>query len=342
VPLPLLAVDERGLYCATGDFYIDPWRPVNRAVITHAHSDHARWGNSLYAAHRTSIPLLQHRLGSDTNVEGYDYGQGFVANGVRVTFYPAGHVLGSAQIRVEYRGEIWVVSGDYKVEADSTCQPFETVTCHTFITETTFGLPIYRWEPQADIFEDINRWWQANANNHRASVLYGYSLGKAQRLLSGLDPTIGPIYVHGAVFPITEIYRTVGVALPECHRVDPHDRTADYSRAMIVAPPSAQGSTWVGRFGEFSEAFASGWMDIRGVRRRRALDRGFALSDHVDWESLMQNIKDTGAERVLTTHGYAASVSRFLQETGIESSPLVTPFSGEPTDGSGEEGPESE
>ncbi len=287
----LLTLTDRGLYCEAGDFHIDPWLPVDRAVITHAHGDHARWGSRHYLAAREGERVMRTRLGASASIDVVDFGAPVSLNGVRVSLHPAGHILGSAQVRVEHRGEVWVVSGDYKTEPDPTCTPFEVVRCHTFVTESTFGLPIYRWRPQAEVFAEMRDWWRANAEAGRASVVYAYALGKAQRVMAGLlDAGIGPIYTHGAVERLTRDYRESGIALPPTQYASGFPRGHPFAGSLVVAPPSAAGSTWLRRFGAVSTAFASGWMQIRGARRRRALDRGFVLSDHVDWPALLAAI----------------------------------------------------
>lgn len=326
----LLQLTDRGLWCEPADAYIDPWAPVDRAVITHAHADHLRWGHQRYLVSAPGLGVSRQRLGSYADrVESVAYGETTTINGVRFSLHPAGHILGSAQVRVEYRGEVWVVSGDYKTDADSTCAPWEPVRCHTFITECTFGLPIYRWPSQDTVFAQINAWWRDNANAGRASLLYGYALGKAQRLLSGLDPSIGPILTHGAVETMTALYRDAGVAMPPTVYATVDKRDPAWSRAIVVAPPSADGSPWVRRFGKSSAAFASGWMLVRGARRRRGVDRGFTLSDHVDWPQLQQAIAATGAETVWATHGFTGPVVRWLRERGYEAHALDTRFEGE-------------
>lgn len=327
-----------GLYCPQGDFYIDPWRPVPRAVITHAHGDHARVGNGHYLASEKSAGILRSRLG-DIALQTLAYGERIDHHGVRVSLHPAGHVLGSAQVRIEAEGQVWVASGDYFVsgadvdvrEHNATCEPFEPVRCHCFITESTFGLPIYRWQPQREVFGEINRWWQRNAEAGRASLLMGYSFGKAQRILAGVDVSIGPIVTHGAVDPLNEAYRAAGVVLPATHRVTDLDKAA-LSRALVVAPPSVQGSPWTRRFGDASDAFASGWMQLRGARRRRAVDRGFVLSDHADWPGLQRAIRATGAERVIVTHGYENIMVRWLQEQGLRAEAFETQYDDERAD----------
>ena len=325
----LIIARPEGLYCPPGDFYIDPWRPVDRAVITHGHGDHAHRGNGHYLATRVGAGILKRRLGDDINLDVLEYGETIDHHGVRLSLHPAGHVLGSAQVRLEYRGEVWVASGDYKLENDGTCAPFEHVRCHTFVTESTFGLPIYRWQPQSEIFDDINRWWQQNADAGRASLLYCYSFGKAQRILAGLDPSIGPILAHGAVLPLTDVYRAAGVRLPEIHYAGTFADKAALRRAIVLAPPSSAGTTWLRRFGEISDAFASGWMQLRGTRRRRGVDRGFALSDHADWPGLQKAITETGAERVFVTHGSTSVMVRWLREQGLDAQEFATEYGDE-------------
>ena len=330
--MTLLRLTERGLYCEAGDFHVDPWGPVDRAVVTHAHGDHVAWGCRAYLTSAEGVGVLRSRLPPEARVGGVAWGDAVVIRGVRVSLHPAGHILGSAQVRLELGGEVWVVSGDYKTDPDPTTTAFEPVRCHTFVTESTFGLPIYRWPPQREVFAEINDWWRANQSAGKASLLYGYALGKAQRLLAGLDPAIGPILTHGAVERMTAVYRAAGVALPSTTHAAAVDRRADWTRAIVVAPPSADGSVWTRRFGPQSTAFASGWMLVRGARRRRSLDRGFALSDHVDWPALMAAVDATGAERVWVTHGYTAPVVRWLRERGRDAQAVQTRFEGETDD----------
>ena len=330
----MLRVTDAGLYCYAGDFFVDPWRPVARAVITHAHSDHLTSGCGHYLLAERGLGPARERLGQwRDRVESIPFGETATINGVRVSLHPAGHILGSAQVRLEYRGEVWVVSGDYKTDPDPTCDAWEPVRCHTFITESTFGLPIYRWPAPSAVFEEVNRWWQRNAADGKASLLLGYGLGKAQRLIAGLDPAIGPILLHGAVERMTTLYRDAGVALPPTTPVS--ETRAPFAGAMIIAPPSADGSTWSKRFGAQSTAFASGWMAVRGSRRRQSVDRGFTLSDHVDWPQLLGAIEATGAQRVLVTHGFTGPVVRWLRERGLEADALATRYEGE-RDDSGE------
>ncbi|QEG23033.1 ligase-associated DNA damage response exonuclease [Mariniblastus fucicola] len=326
----LLTVTPKGLYCQTGNFYVDPWRPVDRALITHAHADHARWGSKKYLAAASSRHALRIRMGDKADLEFQPFGKPVTIGGVRVTFYPAGHILGSAQIKIEKDGYSTVVSGDYKRTNDPTCQPFEPVRCNTFVTESTFGLPIYRWPDPQNVFDQINEWWRNNQQSGTASMLLAYSLGKAQRLLAGVDASIGPIYTHGAVHKLNAGYEASGIALPATTYVgDVDPKETDWSRALIVAPPAAAGTRWAQRFGKLSVGMASGWMQIRGTRRRRSMDRGFILSDHVDWSSLLQTIRETEAENVWVTHGYSSIVARHLETMGLNASVIETEFEGE-------------
>lgn len=324
----LVRLTDRGLHCAAGDFYIDPWRPVDRAVITHAHADHARRGHGRYLATRVSEGVLRQRLG-DIAFQGAEYGERITIGDARVSLHPAGHVLGSAQVRIEHRGEVWVVSGDYKLAPDPTCEPFEPVRCHGFVTESTFGLPVYRWDPPGLVLDEIRAWWRGNAEAGRPSVVFAYAFGKAQRILSGLDAGIGPIVCHGAVESLNRAYRDAGVNLPPTFGVADEPYRQAPGRALVIAPPSAAGSPWLRRFPEASDAFASGWMRLRGARRRQSVDRGFVLSDHADWPSLQTAIRETGATRVRVTHGYVPVMVRWLQDQGLDAAGLDTAFGGE-------------
>ena len=332
----LIVHRPEGLYCPPGDFHIDPWRPVARAVITHAHADHARSGHGAYLASAPSAGVLRARLGAIA-LQPLAYGETVSVNGVTVSLHPAGHVLGSAQVRVEHRGQVWVASGDYFVsgadDSNLTCPPFEPVRCHCFITESTFGLPVYRWRPQAEVYAEVNAWWRANAELGRPSLLMGYSFGKAQRLLAGVDASIGPIVVHGAVAPLNDAYRAEGVALPPTRMLDAIDKPS-LARALVVAPPAVHGSAWTRRLGEHGDAFASGWMQLRGARRRQGVDRGFVLSDHADWPGLQRAIAATGASRVIVTHGYEAVMVRWLQQQGLQAGSFLTEY-GADDDGAG-------
>lgn len=338
VAMALLSFTKKGIYCATAQVYIDPWKPVKKALITHAHADHSRAGNQFYLAHTDSASVMRQRLGADINLQTVAYGEITNINGVDFSFHPAGHIPGSAQIRVAYKGEVWVVSGDYKLEDDGISTPFEPIKCQHFITESTFGLPVYKWVPQQALFSDINSWWQQNKEAGKVSVLGGYSLGKAQRILKGLDSSLGTIFTHGAVENVNEIFREQGFSLPDTIRVSDLTKKADYKGGMVICPPAALGSAWVKRFGPHSSGFCSGWMVLRGARRRRAADRGFILSDHADWTGLNEAVLATGAENIYVTHGYKDIFARWLrEEKGLNAQTVETLFEGESVDGKEEE-----
>ncbi|MBS1303018.1 ligase-associated DNA damage response exonuclease [Loktanella sp. SALINAS62] len=329
----VLTFTDRGIYCPAGDFYIDPWRPVDRALITHGHADHSRWGMRRYLATESAAPVIRHRLG-DIALDTIRYGETRRIGGAIVSFHPAGHVPGSAQIRVEVAGQVWVASGDYKTTADGLSEPFEPVRCHAFITECTFGLPVFKWTEEATLKRQMNDWWAANAAAGRTSILGAYALGKAQRLLTSVDASIGPILTHGAVENTNAVLRAQRIALPDTIRVTPDTKIADHPGALVLATPSALGGTWARRFGASSSAFASGWMALRGVRRRRAGDRGFVVSDHADWDGLNDAIKQTGATRIFTTHGYTNAFQKWLSSEGYDAHVVSTEYEGEQLDDS--------
>jgi putative mRNA 3-end processing factor len=323
--MPLIEFTDKGLYCPQGGFYIDPWRPVARAVITHAHSDHARAGSDAYLCHRLTVPLLEARLGPHV-YQGVEWSEPVFMNGVRVSLHPAGHIIGSSQVRVEYQGEVWVVSGDYKTEDDGISGAFEPIKCHVFVTESTFGLPIYHWRPQPEIFGTIQDWVMGNRAQGKASVLIAYSLGKAQRLLSCLEPVTEKIYVHGAVWNIHQALVNAGVALPAVERVTPEMPRELFRGQVVIAPSSAEGSLWIRKFQPFAIGVCSGWMQVRGNVRRRNADAGFALSDHADWRGLLGAVEATGAEKVYVTHGFQATLARYLNEQGIAAAEVKTAY----------------
>jgi putative mRNA 3-end processing factor len=332
-----LSETASGLFCEAGGFHIDPWQPVARALVTHAHGDHARAGSAGYLCAEPSAALLRRRFGGDAPIEAVAYGATLTLGRVRVSFHPAGHVLGSAQIRLESAPGIWVVSGDYKRASDPTCAPFEPLRCDTFITESTFGLPIYRWDPTDAVIDDIAGWWNANRDEGRTSVLFCYTIGKAQRLLAELmRVTDRPVYVHGMMLGMIEAYRDAGVSmlpvLPVIERArGARSAAASFAGELVLAPLSARGTPWMRRLGEVSTAFASGLMRVRGVRRQRAFDRGFVLSDHADWPALLTTVKDTGAVRVLATHGHAEPFARHMSALGVDSGIIRTAWEGEPS-----------
>jgi putative mRNA 3-end processing factor len=325
----LVVVTANGLYCPPGDFHIDPWKPVQTALITHAHGDHLRHGSARYILARPGAPIAKLRLGADRELAPLDYGTRLSLGSTTVSLHPAGHILGSAQVRIEYGGQVWIVSGDYKRQSDPTCAPFEQLECDVFVSEATFALPVYRWPHTSQVVGEIFRWWRSNRERGLASALFCYSLGKSQRVLAELLAyTNEPVYVHGAVSSLVGVYRRAGIAMVPTLAI-PSDRRTDFRGALILAPPSAVGTPWMRRFGEHATGFCSGWMRVRGDRRRRGYDRGFVISDHADWPGLTTTCRATKARRVLLTHGYSDALTRYLTENGLEASPLETDFGAE-------------
>ncbi|WP_340066457.1 ligase-associated DNA damage response exonuclease [Ascidiimonas aurantiaca] len=327
---PLLTFTDKGIFCAAAGVYLDPWKKVQHALITHGHADHARYGHTNYISHHDNLPIMKHRLGP-VNASGRKYGETFVIKNVKFSFHPAGHIPGSSQIRVEHKGQIVVFTGDYKVMNDGISAPFEPVKCHTFITECTFGLPAFKWRPQEEVFTDINQWWATNKAEGKTSVLFAYTLGKAQRLLKYLDTSIGKIYTHGAVENMTHVLRCQ-LDLPVTEQITRDTHKNAVAGNLILAPPSAHGTVWLKKFTPYVTASASGWMAFRGARRRRAIDKGFVLSDHADWEGLLSAIKTTGCEQVITTHGYTDIFARYLREQGYDAFTENTRYEGENLD----------
>lgn len=323
--MPLIEFTGKGLYCRAGDFFIDPWEPVHRAVITHAHSDHARPGSQHYLYHNFSTPLMQLRLG-DHSAQAVEWNQPLYINQVKLSLHPAGHVIGSSQVRVEHGGEVWVVSGDYKTADDGLSGKMETLPCDTFITESTFGLPIYHWKSQQEIYQQIQDWVIENKNTGKTSVLFAYSIGKAQRVLDCVAQTGLPVFLHGAIYNVHQALAEAGWKLPPAQRVWPDMPKENFKGSVVIAPGSAQGSSWMKRFAPYATAICSGWMQVRGHTRRSNADAGFVLSDHADWNGLLQTVKDTGASQVFVTHGFQAAFSRYLNENGIEAAEVKTEY----------------
>jgi putative mRNA 3-end processing factor len=326
---PVLTFTDSGIYCPAGDFYIDPWKPVNRAVITHAHADHARPENRKYLCAKDSVPLLQLRLGQNIAVQGMGWNETLQMNGATISFHPAGHMIGSAQVKVTVGGQTWVASGDYKTENDGISGQFEPVRCHVFITESTFGLPIYHWRPQSALFSDMEDWVKANEQAGKNSILLGYSLGKAQRLMYNLQHTGRHFLVHGAIYNAHETLRNAGWNLPPVELITQETPKERFKNSIIIAPPSTADSTWMRRFAPYSLGVCSGWMQVRGNARRMNADAGFAISDHADWRGLLDSIRQTGAEKVFATHGFSSVLARYLQENGIQAEEVKTAFGGE-------------
>ena len=317
---PLLTPDAGGLYCRAGNFWIDPLRAVPRSVITHAHADHARSGAAEVVTAKPGIPVLTHRIGEPDDLTGLDYGESIEMGDTRVTLFPAGHILGSATVRIESEHGTWGVSGDFKRAPDPTCEAFAPYPCDVWVSECTFGLPVYRWPSPSEVVADILSWWGACKAADRPAVLFCYALGKAQRVLSELAAAgvTETVWLHGAMIPLTECYRQQGIALPPTLPATEADKGEKFKGQLVLAPPSASGSPWMRRFPKHSAGFVSGWMRIRGNRRRRGYDRGFVLSDHADWPDLVQTAADMQTRKVITIHGNGESLVRHLKDQGLE------------------------
>lgn len=328
----LLTLTDRGLYCAAGDFHVDPWRPVARAVVTHAHGDHLTRGCRRYLVAEAGRHVTAARLDSGARLQTLPYGENLRVGDVTVSFHPAGHIRGSAQVRVADAGGTWVVTGDFKTDPDPTCAPFELVPCDVLVPESTFALPVYRWPDTEAVAAEMRAWWADNAAQGRPSIVFAYSLGKAQRVLAAVAPDPpGPLFAHGAVVRMTDAYRASGADLPPLTHALRFDRAdPDHRRGLVVAPPGMRSSPWMRRFPGAATAFASGWMRLRGPRRRRAVDRGFVLSDHADWTGLTRTVLDSGAARVLPTHGYTGVLARWATDQGLAATPLQTAFTAGP------------
>ncbi len=314
----MIRLTKQGLFCESGGFHIDPSRRVELALVTHAHSDHARKGSRRYLTAEDGVGLLRHRLGADIDVTGVPYGRKIQLGRTTVSFHPAGHILGSAQVRVEQDGEVWVVSGDYKRQSDPTCRPFEVVPCDTFVSEATFGNPKYVWSCATQAVRDIHDWWKSNREQGRNSLLFCYAVGKTQRVLGGLaELTDDPVLLWGEANPVTEVYRKEGVRLVPTRDLDSLGGRARPRGELIITPHSIQYSAWMGRLGDVETAFASGWMKTGAWGMRRSYEKGFVLSDHADWNDLVGTIRATGAKRVLIQHTKDPALPKHLRQLGL-------------------------
>lgn len=316
---------KKGIYCIPGKFYLDPWYPVDYAIISHGHADHSRWGNKHYLCHQNSKNILLHRLGKDISIETLNFNQIKTINGVKVSFYPAGHIIGSVQIKLEYKGKVVVFSGDYKTNPDFITTPFEPVKCHEFITESTFGLPIYSWKTEAELQSQLQQWIVNNQKQNKTSVFFGYSLGKAQRIMSLVDG-IDEVYVHSAINNLNQAISKSGIVLPKSKLITSDFNKKDIQNKIVILPPALLGSKLLKKIPNAATAICSGWMQIRGNRRWKGVDAGFAVSDHADWNGLLSAVKATEAEKVYVTHGSQAVFSKYLNEIGIESQEVVTEY----------------
>ncbi|WP_299064334.1 ligase-associated DNA damage response exonuclease [uncultured Polaribacter sp.] len=323
--MKLVKFTKKGIYCIPGKFYLDPWYPVDYAVISHGHADHSRYGNKHYLCQNDSKAIIKHRLGKDISIESLGYNQPKNINRVQVSFFPAGHVIGSAQIRLEYKGYVVVFSGDYKTQPDFISTPYEPVKCHEFITESTFGLPIYKWKKEEELQAELTNWVLQNQQNNRTSVFLGYSLGKAQRIMKLIEG-VDDIYVHSAINNLNNAISGAGIELPKTTLLNYDFKKAAIQNKIVILPPALLGSRMLKKIPNAATAICSGWMHIRGNRRWKGVDAGFSISDHADWDGLLAAVKATEAEKVHVTHGSQAVFSKYLNEIGIEAHELKTEF----------------
>ena len=326
--MSLITFTSKGLYCPLGDFYIDPWSPVARAVITHGHGDHAKWGMKHYLCHTYTKAILQKRIAEDISVETLDYSDTKYINGVKLSMHPAGHIIGSAQIRLEHHNFVSVVSGDYKIVNDQLSTPFELVKCNEFVTESTFGLPIYNWLSNDEIFSELRNWVIANQSDNKTSIFIAYSLGKAQRLMKALQG-LAPLYVHGAIARLNEAIESSGITLPVANTWNSATDKNDLRGNIVILPPSLLGTNVIKKIPNGAIAICSGWMQVRGSRRWQSADAGFAISDHADWNGLLQTVHHTGAQKIYVTHGYTSAFSRYLAEKGLDAQEVHTHYGNE-------------
>ncbi len=321
----LLKFTSRGIYCIPGKFYIDPWRPVDFAIITHGHADHARGGMKKYLCHHYTKPILHSRIGKDINCQSVEYGEILTINGVKVSLHPAGHIIGSAQIRMEYKGYVSVISGDYKIQNDGLSTPFEVVKCNEFVTESTFGLPVYNWQSVEDQEIQMRSWVNKNKLNGKTSVFIGYSLGKSQRIMKALEG-LDEMYVHYSIAKLNEAYESVGVKLPDYKIADLREDKKILDGKIVILPPALVDNPGMKKIPNLAYAICSGWMQIRGARRWRSADAGFAISDHADWQGLLTAIKATNAEKIHVTHGQTAVFAKYLNEIGLNADEVMTEY----------------
>jgi putative mRNA 3-end processing factor len=309
----LLRSTPHGLYCPEGDFYIDPQVPVARAVITHAHADHARPGSQKYLCSDRCLPLAKLRLQHGANIQSLPFGQKISMNKVSVSLLPAGHITGSAQVLLESNGRRALVTGDFKRHADPLTHAYEPAPAHLLVMETTFALPIFAWQNCEHLQESLLHWVARNRAEGYTSVILAYALGKAQQVCHYLAPLDVPLLAHGSVRRFQAAFSKLGLRLPALESAS-EEKAKTNKGAIVVAPPSVQNTSWLDRFRPYRTCFASGWMTIRGNRRRRNVDFGLALSDHADWDGLVSTVNDVQPEIVWTTHGYAETFARFLAE----------------------------
>lgn len=313
--LGLIQNTPKGLYCPLADVFIDPQKPVTRALITHGHSDHAVTGHRYYLCTKLTEAVIKLRLGSFIQTQVVGFGERITINNVHFSFHPAGHIPGSAQIRIEHKGEVWVITGDYKTEPDKVSGDYELLKCDTFITETTFALPIYQWQPQSHIMNEILNWYKYNLTLGKSTIVLAYALGKSQRIIQNIPDEI-PIYTHTTVEDTNKVLREAGLKLRKTIQINSRVSKKDIQRGIVIAPSSILNTPLMRSLESPGLGYASGWMALSRFRKQQAATAGFVLSDHVDWNELNLVIHECGAENIWLMHGYTKEYKQYLTAIG--------------------------
>ena len=309
----LISQKSQGLYCESANIWIDPYKPVEKAIITHAHSDHFTNGCREYICSIETGLLLKKRFGNNINLKTVEYDKKFLINGINFSLHPSGHILGSSQIKIMTDSETWLITSDFKRQKDKTCKSYERLKTDFLICESTFGLPIFNWESTNKIIDKITKW--VNQSEDSTSILFCYSLGKAQRLLSELNSqNFKNIYVHKSINNINTIYKNLGIELEEAKIFDNNLEINNLKDCLLLLPPSLNNQNFLKKFKRFQTGFASGWMSIRALKKRSGFDKGFTISDHADWNGLIKTIKESEAKRVFLNHGDGESLANFLRD----------------------------
>jgi len=310
----LIKYDSRGLYCEYADIWIDPYKPVKRALITHAHMDHFTFGCDEYISTYETAIILKERIESEINIRTYDYGKEFKINGIKISFHPSGHILGSSQIKFNFAGEVWLITGDFKRDQDDTCKKFEKVKTDFLISESTFGLPIFKWEKPQKTAAEIAKW--ITSSPEKTSILFCYSLGKAQRLINEISKTNfrNKIYSHSSIYKMNKCYKKLGINIIDTNKFDKTEKIDTLKSNLILLPPALNNSSYLNKLKNIQTGFASGWMSIRAFRKRAGYDKGFAISDHADWMAILKTIEESEAKNVFFHHGDSESLKKYLRE----------------------------
>ena len=309
----LILQKSQGLYCEPANVWIDPYKPVEKAIITHAHSDHFTNGCREYICSIETGLLLRKRFGNNINLKTFDYDKNFFINGINFSLHPSGHILGSSQIKINAGSEVWLITGDLKRQKDKTCRSYKKLKTDFLICESTFALPIFNWESTQKIIDNITKWVFQNEDS--TSILFCYSLGKAQRLLSELiTQNLKNIYVHKSINNMNIIYKKLGIELEEAKLFNNDIEINNIKNSLLLLPPSLNNRNFLKKFNRVQTGFASGWMSIRALKKRSGYDKGFTISDHADWKGLIKTIRESEAKRVFLNHGEGEYLANFLRD----------------------------